>query len=337
MNKIQLYITITAIIFLASCGGDKDKATQQQDKPASSTQAKKEISVPDFNADSAYYYVKKQVDFGPRVPGSQAHKECAVWLSQKLSQYTDSVITQNFSAKIYTGANMPGKNIIGIVNPDKKKRIVLCAHWDSRPYADQEKDPALHNTPIDGANDGASGVGVLLELARLMHKEKPALGIDIIFFDLEDYGEPQGQQSPGSNNTWALGSHYWSRNPHTFNYSATYGILLDMVGVKNATFPYEGFSRYYAGDILEKVWNTAHSLGYGNSFVRSNAGRIIDDHLYMNQIAGIPTINIIALDNEGDSQFFEHWHTLQDNMDNISKQTLNAVGNTVAHVIYTEK
>lgn len=336
MKNIQFLVLITALIIISGCGGDKKADNQTPEKLTSSEKKEPKITIPEFNADSAYYFVKKQVDFGPRVPGSEAHNHCSNWLRDKLSTYADSVIVQNFSAKVHTGENMPGKNIIGIFNREKKKRILLCAHWDSRPYADQEKDASLHNTPIDGANDGASGVGVLMEMARLMHRERPSLGIDIIFFDLEDYGEPQGEQSPGSNNFWALGSQHWSRNPHVFNYSAIYGILLDMVGVKNATFPYEGFSAYYAPHIIDKVWRQGQNLGYGKYFVNSRAGRIIDDHLYINQIAGIPTIDIIALDQQGNSQFFEHWHTLRDNMDNISQKTLDVVGKTVMHVIYLE-
>lgn len=330
---IKVGVFLLSLTLLAGCGGKdkKQKKEEEEQKPP----VQKTVKVPGFNADSAYYYVKKQVNFGPRVPGTQAHAQCADWLSTRLNSFADSVIVQDFRASIFNGQLKAGKNIIGIFQPEKKKRILVCAHWDSRPFADQEEDPSLHNNPIDGANDGASGVGVLMEIARKLSKQDTHVGIDIIFFDLEDYGEPQGQQSR-KENSWALGSQYWSQNPHTFNYSAIYGILLDMVGVENAQFPREGTSEYFASDILDKVWNQAAQLGYEKYFVNQSVSGIIDDHLYVNQIQGIPTIDIIALDRKGKSDFFKHWHTLQDNMENIDKTTLNIVGNTVMHVIYKE-
>ncbi len=333
MKNIFLSI-ITAALLFSACGDDQPKKDKK--KPAQ-VQKKAKVDIPDFNVDSAFYFVKKQVDFGPRVPGTQGHLQCAHWLADKLGSYADTVIVQDFKAFIYSGETRPGKNIIGIFGPEKKKRVLLCAHWDTRPYADQEEDPAFHNTPIDGANDGASGVGVLMEIARNLQKQNADIGIDIIFFDLEDYGEPQGTQArTGNTDTWALGSQYWSRNPHEFNYSAIYGILLDMVGVENAKFPREGTSVYFASDILDKVWKTAQKLGYGNYFTDDQVGGIIDDHLYVNQITGIPTIDIIALDQEGKTSFFEHWHTLEDNIENVDPKTLDVVGTTVMHVIYTE-
>lgn len=333
-KNIKIALLAIVVMLFAACGGG-DKPDQPASSENKTTKPKKQIRVPSFNADSAYYYVKKQVDFGPRVPGTEAHLQCANWLADKLGSYSDSLIVQDFKANIYNGQTKAGKNIIGIFKPQHRKRVLLCAHWDSRPYADQEKDPSLHKTPIDGANDGASGVGVLLEIARNLSKQHPSIGIDIIFFDLEDYGEPQGKQSR-TEDSWALGSQYWSKNPHIFNYSAIYGILLDMVGVKDARFPREGTSVYFASDILDKVWRQGQQLGYGNYFVDYRAGGIIDDHLYVNKYAGIPTIDIIALDQEGKTSFFEHWHTLQDNMENIDKQTLKVVGTTVMHVIYKE-
>lgn len=333
IRKIQNVVVLLILSFLAGCGGEDKKETKEEEKQKAPV--KETVKVPSFNADSAYYYVKKQVDFGPRVPGTEAHAQCADWLSSKLGAYADSLIVQDFQASIYNGKLKAGKNIIGIFQPEKKKRILLCVHWDSRPFADQETDPDLHDKPIDGANDGASGVGVLLEIARNLSRQQTDVGVDIIFFDLEDYGEPQGEQSR-KENSWALGSQYWSKNPHTFNYSAIYGILLDMVGVENARFPREGTSEYYASYILDKVWNKADQLGYGKYFVNQKTSGIIDDHLYINKIAQIPTINIIALDNQGKSNFFKHWHTLQDNMKNVDKNSLRVVGKTVMHVIYKE-
>ncbi|MFO8055148.1 MAG: M28 family peptidase [Bacteroidales bacterium] len=333
MEHSKIGIVLLALFMLGSCG---ECGKEEPAEPSPKKSRKKEtVNVPEFNADSAYVYIEEQVAFGPRVPGTSAHSACADWLARKLSSFADSLIVQKFSAQIYNGQTKAGKNIIGVFNPEKRRRVLLCAHWDSRPFADQEEDKALVNTPIDGANDGASGVGVLMEIARNLKRKPINIGVDIIFFDLEDYGEPQGEQSR-KENSWALGSQHWSKNPHTFNYSANYGILLDMVGVENAQFLREGTSEYFASDILDKVWRQAQQLNYSDYFKNRRAGSITHDHLYINQILGIPTINIIALEPAGNSIFFEHWHTLEDNMENIDKKALKASGSTVSHVIYNE-
>jgi glutaminyl-peptide cyclotransferase len=217
-------------------------------------------------------------------------------------------------------------------------RIVVCAHWDSRPFADYDPDPENHNEPIDGANDGASGVGVLLEIARQLSSNSLRIGVDIIFFDLEDYGPPQDAQQRGQGNWWALGSQYWSKNPHQQNYNARFGILLDMVGAEDARFKMEGFSMLYAPDLVKKVWSIGNRLGYGDYFLFEQGGYIEDDHKYVNEIAKIPTINIIHLDSQSaNGSFFDHWHTLNDTMENISPFTLKVVGQTVLTVIFNEK
>jgi Zn-dependent M28 family amino/carboxypeptidase len=293
------------------------------------------IQVPNFNSDSAFSFVKKQVDFGPRVPGSEAHKECANWLAATLESFGAQVTVQNFVTRVYTGKVMSGKNIIASYNPEAKKRIMLSAHWDSRPYGDYDLDETNNYKPIAGANDGASGVGVLLEIARLMQSQMPNIGVDIFFWDLEDFGEHR--ESTGNHqNSWALGSQYWSANPHIAGYRASYGILLDMVGAENPTFFREHYSMQYAPFIVEKVWKTAYSLGYGNIFINENNGVVTDDHYYINSIAGIPTIDIIHYHPNNKSGFFPQWHTAGDNMDIISKNTLEVVGKTVTHVIYYE-
>ena len=160
----------------------------------------------------------------------------------------------------YDGTILKSRNIIGAYKPESKKRILLCAHWDSRPYADNDPDPKNHHTPILGVNDGASGVGVLLEIARQIQKEQPALGIDIVFFDSEDYGIPEFYDGKYKQDTWCLGSQYWARTPHVQNYNARYGILLDMVGGKDATFYYEGYSARTARSEMKKIWKKAHEL-----------------------------------------------------------------------------
>lgn len=323
-------ISVVLGIMLNGCSSCEKKKPEPE-KPAAPL-----VFVPDFNADSAYAFVAQQVEFGPRVPGTPAHAACAEWMSYKLREYTPHVVVQDFRAKVYSGKVLAGKNIIASFQPESPTRILLCAHWDSRPYADHDPDPANHRKPIDGANDGGSGVGVLLEIARLLSQYPTKTGIDIILFDLEDYGEPHDSQT-GDGDTWALGSQHWAKNPHKPAYTARFGILLDMVGAENATFLMEGTSMYYAPDVMRKVWRIAHNLGYQRYFRETKTGAITDDHLYINRYASIPTIDIIHYETEGRNGFFEHWHTVNDNLDAIDKTTLAVVGHVVLTVIYNEQ
>tara|TARA_B100001758_G_scaffold105218_1_gene90092 strand:- start:4146 stop:5135 length:990 start_codon:yes stop_codon:yes gene_type:complete len=287
---------------------------------------------PRFNADSAYYFVEKQVSFGPRVISSKGWENCAIWLEKKLKSYAPNVVIQEAPITTYDGKRHTLKNIIASFSPEKNNRIALFAHWDSRHIADHDTENT--NKPILGANDGGSGVGILLEIARQFSKTNPKIGVDIILFDAEDYGQPENSSYPIMQDSWCLGSQYWSKNPHKQNYYAQYGILLDMVGAKDATFRHEQISSYYASHILQKVWRKAHKLGFGNYFVFQNAPQIIDDHYYVNLIAAIPTIDIIEYDPTTKNNFNKHWHTHKDDMDNINKETLNAVGQTLLEIIY---
>ena len=335
MNKLSLsMITFLLPIALIACGSSNSKNNDTAEVNSSTI---KEINVPQFNADSAYLFIQNQVDFGPRVPNSEGHKKCANWLESKLNDFGAKVYRQDFEAIAYDGTILNASNIIGAYKPDAKKRVALFAHWDTRPWADNDPDKKNHNTPILGANDGASGVGVLLEIARLIHNNQPELGIDIILFDAEDYGAPQFYTGTHKEEHWCLGSQYWSRIPHVSNYNARFGILLDMVGAKNATFYKEGYSTYYAKSLTKKIWNQAHQLGYGKFFIKQDGGIIIDDHLFINKLTNIKTVDIIPYYpyNE-ESSFGNTWHTIKDNMDDISKETLQAVGQTVLTIIYNE-
>lgn len=325
------------MVLLASCNPpvrQSEKANKQQQSREVT------INVPVFQGDSAYAFVAKQLSFGPRVPGSEAHLAGANWLSEKLSGFADTLYQQRFRTRVYDRRVFDGINIIGSFNKNAKRRIVLAAHWDSRPYADHDANSDNHRTPIDGANDGASGVGVLLEIARLLD-ENPIdekLGIDIVLFDLEDYGPATQERNQYSEDTWALGSQYWAKTPHIPGYQAQFGVLLDMVGAADPEFPREYFSQQYASWVLDKVWRKAFDLGYGSYFVNRPGSPISDDHVPMNEIAGIPTINIIHLDpNSTNGTFFDHWHTVNDNLSIIDKETLRIVGEVVASVIYYEQ
>lgn len=295
--------------------------------------ATKQVFVPVFNADSAYSFIEQQLAFGPRVPNTNAHKKCGDWIVGKLKEYNATVTEQNANLRAYDGTNLKARNIIGSFNPELSSRILLCAHWDSRPWADHDPDPANHNKPVPGANDGASGVGVLLEIARLMSINDPGVGVDIVFFDAEDYGEPQEEQGYYAD-AWALGSQYWSANPHVPGYTARFGILLDMVGAKNAVFTKEQFSRQFAPNIVRRVWQTAEKLGYNNLFVNKDSGPVTDDHYYINQIMRVPTIDIIDYGDDREKGFFEYWHTIDDTIEQISRETLKGVGQTVITVVY---
>lgn len=299
--------------------------------------SEKTIPTPSFNADSAYFFIKTQTDFGPRVPNTKEHEKCAQYLIEKLRQSADTVIVQSAQVKAYDGTTLNIKNIIGSFKPQTTNRILLFAHWDTRHIADQEDDPELRKKPILGANDGASGVGVLLEIARQIRSQPPIIGIDIIFFDAEDYGQPEEKGKPQKGDTWCLGSQYWAKNPHKKHYYAKYGILLDMVGAKNATFTMEGTSMHFASNIVKKVWNIALQLGYSDYFVEQQTHAITDDHYYVNKIANIPSINIIQYDETTQTKFGSYWHTHNDNMSIIDKNTLKAVGQVVLEVIYREK
>ncbi len=321
-------VPLIIIILITSCSTEPQKKAKQVTKPKAKTE------VPIFNSDSAYAFVAKQVSFGPRVISSKGWKNCAVWLEQKFKTYTPNVIVQEAPTTTYDGKHHTLKNIIASFSPEKNNRVALFAHWDSRPVADH--DTENKKSPILGANDGGSGVGVLIELARQFSIKNPKIGVDIILFDAEDYGQPENSEFPIMQDSWCLGSQYWSKNPHKQNYYARYGILLDMVGGEGATFTHEETSVYYANNTLQKVWRKAHKLGFGNYFSFQKTKQILDDHYYVNAYASIPTIDIIEYDPATESNFYKHWHTHADDMSNIDKNTLNAVGQTLLAVIYNE-
>ncbi len=326
--KFLFAILSVFLVFSTSCQSNEKSASQE-------TSAQEQLDMPMFNADSAYVFVANQVAFGSRVPNSDAHKKCGDYMVSTLQRFGAEVTEQRAMLKAYNNTMLDARNIIGSFNPEQKNRIFLCAHWDSRPYSDHDKDPANYHTPVQGANDGASGVGVLLELARLMQQLPPTIGVDIIFFDAEDYGRPSFDKSADIGDSYCLGSQYWSKNLHKEGYKPKYGILLDMVGGKNPTFLQEYFSMLYAPDVMKMVWKKAHQLGYQDYFLSVAGNPVIDDHYYVNKIAGIPCINIIHYNNQ--TGFVDTWHTIHDTMENIDKTTLGVVGRVVTAVVYSEK
>lgn len=323
------------LICLFSCGKDRqEKEHTTTGEPAA------DIKVPVFNADSAYHYVATQVAFGPRIPNTPAHAKAADYFVETLKGFGADITIQEFQATHFSGRKLNLKNIVASFNPDKRKRILLAAHWDTRPFSD--KDSEAPNATFAGANDGASGVGVLLEIARVIStSESPDTGVDIILFDGEDWGEREGEQGThplpeGLQEWWCLGSQHWAKNKHKPNYSAYYGILLDMVGAGDAQFHREGYSMQFAPSIVDKVWDHAQRLGYSHVFKRQTQAGVTDDHLFVNTIARIPMINIVHFE-PGIGFFGDFHHTQGDNLELISKEMLGIVGTTVLNTLYYER
>ena len=336
VEKTTALLIVAVSLLVLSCGNDKT-TTDNTTKPIHNTTnntntvvAKAHVVPPDFNSDSAFSYVKAQADMGSRVPGSKAHEKAVAYYEKFFKHQGAEVKVRGGNMNTYDGKQWRIDNVIATFNPSAKTRILLCAHYDSRPFSDKDPIPANKTKPCPGVNDGASGVGVLMEMARLIKQKSPTVGIDIILFDLEDYGDNGDQYS------WCLGSLDWAKNPHVANYKAKYGILLDMVGAKDAVFPKEGLSRKNAPDVVQKIWSTANHLGYGNNFVDSNCEDMTDDHWPINEIALIPCIDILHY-NFATNSFFEHHHKTTDDINTIDKNTLKAVGQTLAEVIYNEE
>lgn len=328
-----LYFSFSAmamfIVSAVSCSSAESKATGSQNETQTVTESETTNARIKFNADSAMAYLKKQVDFGPRVPGTSAHKQCADWLSETLKGFggvvTDKIETTQHPV---SGKSVAVRNIFAQFNPDATDRMLVVAHYDTRPWADNDPDPANHKTPIDGANDGASGVAVALELARLSGNLPSDKGLDILFVDQEDSGTHESDES------WCIGSQLWSsKMPYTDRNRPQFGILLDMVGGRGAEFRREYFSESFARPINDLVWKAARRAGYGSRFPDEVGGAINDDHLPI-LARGIPTIDIIETRAEG---FNPTWHTLEDNFKNIDQSTIEAVGDVMTTIIYTDK
>ncbi len=326
-GKITISTLLLTLSLLVGCSAKG--ATNGQIAQTQQTDTTANLSSETFNADSAYSFVKSQCDFGARVPGTKAHSDCAQWLYKKLAQYCDTAIVQRANLTTFDGVKVEIQNIIGVFNPKAERRLLLLAHWDSRPWADQDPDKSKRKEPVMGANDGASGVGVLLEIARQLQLKHPDKGVDILLTDLEDWGTDSDDDS------WAMGARYWAQHPHTASYHAEMGILLDMVGDANARFYWEYYSANYAPSMLHSLWVEASEAGYGQYFIQEQGGAINDDHMAIIKNTDIPCIDIIDL-NHGDGTlgFPPYWHTTHDTIDKISIPTLKAVGSVVLKTLY---
>ena len=291
------------------------------------------VESPTFNSDSAFGFIEQQLAFGPRVPTTAGHQLCGDFISSKLTDYGLQVTEQKDTVIGFDQSLFPLRNIIGSINPENPKRILLCAHWDSRPYTDQAKENRADS--LVGANDNASGVSILLEIARNLGEAKPDVGVDLVFFDMEDQGRPvYGEASDPEDHGYCLGSIYWAENLNGYN--AEYGILLDMVGAKDAVFALESISMANAKQTLYKVWDMGHQLGFGDYFQYNRVQPVYDDHKYINEGSDIPCIDIIDHDATTPSEFGKYWHTHADNIELIDKKTLQAVGQTVLQSVYNQ-
>ncbi|MGM0545178.1 MAG: M28 family peptidase [Bacteroidota bacterium] len=320
MHKYCLYLALIGGILFASCGTDQNDEFHFKEQGN---------DVPQFNADSAYHFVEQQLSYGPRNPNTEGHRQTKEYLVQKLRSYAGqaNVFSQEFTTTGYDGDTLALANVIAAFNPQSSDRIMLSAHWDTRPKADE--DSKNEDQPILGADDGASGVAVLLELARQFEKQPPPIGVDIVLFDGEDYGEE------GDLDHYFLGSRHWAENPPVKGYSPRFGILLDMVGGEGARFPKEGYSMQFASELVNEVWAIADDKGYDSFFIPQEGNSISDDHLIVNKMAGIPMINIIRHEvGDNGAKFAPYWHTHEDDIDVISKSTMQAVGQVVAELTY---
>ena len=324
MKRYLFSILIICIVTIAfnGCKGKADSSVAQ-DSTAN--------EVPQFNADSAFADIVAQCNFGPRTMESEAHEKCGDYIISKFRQYGLTVSKQEASFTLYNGQTVKGYNIIVQINPKATERILIASHWDSRPWADNDSDPNNHKKPVMAANDGASGVAVMIEMARLLKDSSLNKGIDFVCFDAEDVGVPQWETKVQDNEDfWCLGAQYWAKAPKASGYE--FGILLDMVGGQGAHFNRESNSTRYASNVVDKVWSAAKQAGYGTFFPDEDGGSITDDHLPVNRIAKIPMIDIVPY-YPGENAFGPTWHTAQDTPQNIDKNTLKAVGQTLLQLI----
>ena len=322
-------VALTAMATLVACHHGTEPGTS----PAAPAVDYSQVAIPDFNADSAYRYAAEQLAFGFRHPGAKGHDRCAAYLAATMRRWCDTVIVQHFSTTLWDGQQVNGQNIIASLDPERQQRILLAAHWDSRQWADHDLDTNNWRKPLLGANDGASSVAALMEMARVMSAMPPDVGVDFIFFDIEDQGiaEWAGRYE---DNTWCKGSQHWARNPHRLFYTAQYGILFDMIGTSEPRFTKEEISMNFAPGLMNKLWQCASWMGHSNVFVDELSQAILDDHLYINQILHIPTIDIVQ--NSRTCSFYPHWHTVGDDLDAVDANSLKLVATVTMKYIYGE-
>ena len=284
-------------------------------------------SGPDFDEDHAFEYLVAQCDFGPRNPGSEGYYACLDFIITELDQSADDIILQEFRYQEQRHRKRYDlQNIIARFNPDASFQTIISAHWDTRPWADQEDNRRDRNQPIIGANDGASGVAVLLELAKIMGETPPPIGVNLVFFDGEDLGVP------GENETYCQGSRYFAKNlpiPRPDE-----AINLDMIGDKQLHLPVEKYSLEYNPNLVRYLWGRADDMGL-DAFDITPQYAIYDDHVPLHEIAGIPAIDLI--DFKYPNPYANFWHTMNDVPENCSAESLEQVGKLMVDYIYNRE
>jgi len=344
MNRRKLIIIIAAVaalvsfllVFFLNSRSHKPRTYQLTEADTIAL-----TPAPVFNPDSAMAYVQAQCDFGPRTPNSQAHEQCADWIVAKFTAFGASVEEQRTTLKGYDGTEYACRNITAHVNPELADRVVFGAHYDSRLWADNDPDPANHRKPVMAANDGASGVAVMLEMARAISSMPLSVGVDFVCFDLEDQGTPQWAHDDATDEEneggfWCLGSQFWAEQAVAAGYQPRYGIVLDMVGGKDASFAMEGYSKQVAVTLVDMVWHLAIQLGYDRFFPLREGGYLTDDHIPLNVTAHIPTIDIVPYCTDARSNFGDTWHTVNDTPENIDPAAMQAVGQTLLQLLYND-
>lgn len=309
----RITLVWAAVAFLSGCG--------QAENPNATLIPDEFIERPSFNGAIAHELIQTQVAFGPRVPGTEGHAAQLAWMMELLNARADQVQLQTFSHTTADGTELDLTNVLARFRPTVEDRVLLLAHWDTRPWSDQASDPEDREVPVPGANDGGSGTAILLHLAELLAVSPPPMGVDLLFVDGEDYG-------PWTDDMFLGSRHFAQTVPRPLPWR--YGLLLDMVGDLDPGFPIEGYSAEYAPELANRVWQIAHDLGYGQFFPFTVGARILDDHIPLNE-AGLPTIDVIDFEyGPGNSL----WHTPRDVPENTSPETLGMVGEVVAELVY---
>jgi len=272
----------------------------------------------EFDGARAFGYLEQQMSVGPRVPGTPAHERTGDWILAELRARADSVTVQAFTHVTRDGKRLSLRNFLARFRPDVAERVLLLAHWDSRPKADQSPNLGAQRLPVPGANDGASGVAVLLGVADALKARPPAVGIDLLFVDGEDYG------NFADSTDVLIGSRYFTTHQPP-GYPPLFAVLFDMVADKDQQFYYEGNSQAFAPEVVSRVWRTAADLGYGRVFLHGVKHTLIDDHVAL-QRAGIHAIDVVDFD-------YPYWHTTEDTIDKVSAASLQVVGDVAVALV----
>jgi len=293
-----------------------------------------------FSGESTLRYVKAQLDFGPRVPGTPGHRRTGDWIVAEMKKRSDSVVVQAFPHVTATGETLPLRNILARINPAAPQRVLYVTHWDTRPTADDDPNLGNKRLPIPGANDGASGVALLMGIADALKKTPSIYGVDLLFVDGEDYGSFDGYNPDSAlTKSWdvLIGSTYFANHLPSPDYRPIFGVLFDMIGDKDLQIYQESNSVNAAPEVVSRVWQTAADLGYSNDFIAQNNQAITDDHVPLLK-RGLRVIDVIDIDyctqgtDCGGTPRNLH-HTMQDTFDKVSARSLQIVGDVAVTLV----